>query len=522
MMLSRENIFSWSDFKRDDGGVTFGLLSQVSPDGRYAVSTVKDRSVFVALDDDIAYSQLFFPVKGILAVHDSQTKGFAALPGADNPEYVQSNPAWGPEGDYLLFARAPKVELTNIADNDKILLSATEAEDFVKRRTLVRYDVMKIPFNNGAGGEAVPLEGASGDGKSNYFPKVSPDGRWVVFCKADSFMLLQADARLFIVPAEGGKAQEQAANRKGMNSWHSWSSNSRWLVFSSKVEGRYTKLLLTYIDDQGVSHPPVLLDWLTASDRAANIPEFVPLEPTAIDRIIENFLDDTNFLRAGQQAMQDKDYPLAVAQFRLALEKNPNNTRVLEHLALATLAAGDRDTAASIFEALMKLTPENGGAAYNLALLRRQAGKTQEALALLEALVGKEAQLPGLPLELAKIYRQVGRTAASLEAFRKAKELAPEDLQVRYLMSVVLLETGRAAEAAEELQDVAKGRPEDLASIDLLATAQGLAGDYENAAQSAAQALELAKKQENGDKTAELTTRLDLYRQGKAWAPEAK
>jgi predicted Zn-dependent protease len=80
---------------------------------------------------------------------------------------------------------------------------------------------------------------------------------------------------------------------------------------------------------------------------------------------------------------------------------------------------------------------------------------------------------------------------------------------------------GRAQEAVVELETVVKGRPEDLASVDLLATAQGLKGDYPGAARTAAQALELAKKQENADKVKELTDRIDLYRQGKPWAPQA-
>ena len=39
---------------------------------------------------------------------------------------------------------------------------------------------------------------------SNFFPKYSPDGKWIVFCKAKSYMLLQPDSELYIIPAEGG------------------------------------------------------------------------------------------------------------------------------------------------------------------------------------------------------------------------------------------------------------------------------------------------------------------------------
>lgn len=70
---------------------------------------------------------------------------------------------------------------------------------------------------------------------SNYFARFSPDGKWIVFCKAKSFMLLQPDSELYIVPAQGGEARRLRCNTSRMNSWHSWSRNGKWLVFSSKA-----------------------------------------------------------------------------------------------------------------------------------------------------------------------------------------------------------------------------------------------------------------------------------------------
>ena len=71
IILSDSEIITWGDYKKDDGEATFGLLSQVSPNGRYAVSTVKDRSVFVP-KPELDFSQLFFTIKGILAVYEKQ------------------------------------------------------------------------------------------------------------------------------------------------------------------------------------------------------------------------------------------------------------------------------------------------------------------------------------------------------------------------------------------------------------------------------------------------------------------
>ena len=58
----------------------------------------------------------------------------------------------------------------------------------------------------GQGGVAEPIPGASNNGMSNYFARYSPDGRWIVFCKARSYMLLQKDSELYIIPAAGGEA----------------------------------------------------------------------------------------------------------------------------------------------------------------------------------------------------------------------------------------------------------------------------------------------------------------------------
>ncbi|MCP4677769.1 MAG: tetratricopeptide repeat protein [Deltaproteobacteria bacterium] len=72
------------------------------------VSTVKDLSVFMP-KPDLAFSQLFFPVKGILAVYDRVEGDFFALPGADDNRYVQSNPVWSPDGKNIVFIRAKAV-----------------------------------------------------------------------------------------------------------------------------------------------------------------------------------------------------------------------------------------------------------------------------------------------------------------------------------------------------------------------------------------------------------------------------
>ncbi len=316
MVLDREKIITWNDYRREDKEPTFGLLSAVSPDGKHTVSTVKDRSIFVPTDD-LAYSQLFFPIKGILAIHDRQTGEIHSLPGADDPQFIQSNATWSPDGKYLVFAKSKAYKLQQEGPAPTVLLTQAQCMEFLTKQKLFLFDLYRIPFNDGKGGKAEPLQGASLNGMSNYFAKYSPDGRWVVFCRAKSFMLLQPDSELWIIPAVGGTARRLSCNLPGMNSWHSWSPNGKWLVFSSKTFTPYTQLFLTHIDDRGESTPAVLLSRFTARDRAANIPEFVNLKPEAIKHIAVNFLDDYSYARLSRDQILTGDLDLAETTCRL-------------------------------------------------------------------------------------------------------------------------------------------------------------------------------------------------------------
>ncbi len=380
-VISPDKIISWSEFKKEEKQLTFGLLSQISPDGRYVASTVKDRSIFVPVGTSLAYSQLFFPIKGILVIYDRKTKKFAALPGADNPEFVQSNPNWSPDGKHLYFARSKAYISEKIERSTSAVLPADAAAEFLNGERDFKFDIFRIPFNNGKGGRAVPVRGASENGMSNYFPRISPDGKWMVFTRSKNFMLLQPDSRLFIVPAEGGIPREMTCNTSEMNSWHSWSPNSRWLVFSSKVRGPYTRLYLTHINEAGEDSPPVFIENLLPTGRAANIPEFVNRKADTWSSLSDAFSDSGNYLfRVAKNKLHYRDFLGAESTFNAAAAVDPDNYAIYLEQGILFSKKGNFPAANKSFEKAINLAPEEFLVHYNIGVLKSGTGDLPGAI----------------------------------------------------------------------------------------------------------------------------------------------
>jgi len=316
ILFNTDNYMSWSKIEKRR---TFGLFSKMSPDDRYIVTTVKDRVVIKNFPIDpvenIIFSQLFFPVNGHLAIYDRQTNILKELPGANLEEYVQSNAIWTPDGKNIIFSRADALprdsNIYEIKVQDENLIN-----QFVKREKPFRYNLCIIPFNNGNGGVAVPIKGASDNGKSNYFPAVSPDGKWLVFCQAENFMMLMPDSRLFIVPVGGGKARMLNSNLYTMNSWHAWSPNSKWLVFASKGLSIYTDMFLTHIDENGNDGIPVLVEKARIPYLVINYPEFLNRKTDDTFIMEYDYVDLTHI----KKALKKGDIEKAKALFR-RLEK---------------------------------------------------------------------------------------------------------------------------------------------------------------------------------------------------------
>jgi len=461
-LLSRDRLITWSDFVRGEKVPTFGFLPRVSPDGRFVLAGVKDRAVFLPRED-MLFSQIFFPVMGILAYFDRTTRRIEALPGADDERYVQTNGVWTPDGESVIFARSRAAGLSSENASEDIVLTLEESAEVLGGEEYLwkaqeggnrfRFDLYRMPFNGGRGGEAEPIAGAADNGMSNYFPKVSPDGKWIVFTQAHSFMLLQPDSKLYIMPASGGEPRLMNANTNRMNSWHSWSPNSRWLVFSSKVFGPYTQLMLAHVDENGIDSPPVLLQNFTDEYRAANIPEFVNVPPDAARVIEERFVDDYSYFRSGRIYQQFREFDRAEEEFRRSLEINPANTFSLYSIATMHREQKDWDAALETYREILRTDPGS-------------------------------SIVHG---DLGSLYFEMGENAKAETEYRNALKLDPRNFEAGFNLGVVLLAGKRLDEAERAFRglldlDLKRSDVNDVRQR--LAAIQLMRGDFADAAVS--------------------------------------
>jgi Tol biopolymer transport system component len=124
---------------------------------------------------------------------------------------------------------------------------------------------------------------------------------------------MRPDGQLYIVPVEGGQARRMRCNTPLMNSWHSFSPNGRWMVFSSKSRSPYTQMFLTHVDDSGQDSPAILIENSTAANRAVNIPEFVNIPPDGMLKIDTPAIEFYRLFDIAKELADKGQYDAAIA-----------------------------------------------------------------------------------------------------------------------------------------------------------------------------------------------------------------
>jgi tetratricopeptide (TPR) repeat protein len=519
-----ENVIAWSTYRGKLGGkLRVGFMSQVSPDGRYVVTTINDpgkgqtdyqrrqapedlrQNYYVANFKDYRLLQVFYPTRGVLAWYSRETGLLQPLPGADDPRYVQASAVWSPDGSYLVFARAEA--------RDAYPPGAPLAErSNDPNETQVRYDLYRIPFDGGRGGRAEPIAGASANGMSNSFAKVSPDGRFIVFVKAKNGQLMRPDGKLYIVPAQGGEARLMRCNTPLMNSWHSFSPNGRWLVFSSKSRSPFTQLFLTHLDENGNDTPAVMIENSTAANRAVNIPEFVNVPPDGLRKIDVPVAEYYRLIDVASDAMNAGRHEEAIPLLKQALAESPGDAVVHNSYGSALAATGRLPEALAQYREATELSPDYPDAHNNLASALVQSGKPAAAIAEFQKALALKPDFVEAHAGLGGVLAQAGRLEEAIPHLREAVERSPQNAGARANLCLALSLAGRPQEAIPHAeQAVALSNGQNPLILDLLGRLYGQAGRLPEAIETTRRAIDVATQAGDQRLAGELRTRLAAY-----------
>ena len=205
------------------------------------------------------------------------------------PNELEIFPTWTPDGRWLYFCSAHFEYQAGKADIEEITMRAQE----------VRYNIYRKAFDpqTKSFGEREIVFCADTLGMSATLPRISPDGRWLLFTMGEwgCFHIWHHDADLWLAPlsspegdtieapsgAVGGAYPLTEANSDDTESYHSWSSNGRWIVFSSRrYDGMFTRPFFAHIDNVGKTTKPFELptvdpDFHRQFMKSYNVPEFM-------------------------------------------------------------------------------------------------------------------------------------------------------------------------------------------------------------------------------------------------------
>jgi hypothetical protein len=215
-----------------------------------------------------------FDANSDLGVYCLDSNTVVMPPPISQPDRAETWPSWSPDGRWLYFCSAPKLKM--------------------ERLKQIRYDLMRISYDiaQDRWGEPETLVSGRETGLSAAQPRVSPNGRWLLFCLSPygNFPAYQPGSDLYLMDLTTRSMRRLEINSDQADTWHCWSSNGRWVVFSSKRQnGLLTRPYFTHVDEEGHFSKPILLPqrdpaFYDTFTKVYNLPELIESPVTVSSR----------------------------------------------------------------------------------------------------------------------------------------------------------------------------------------------------------------------------------------------
>lgn len=180
------------------------------------------------------------------------TENNTVMPVSCLKEEMESFPTWSPDGKWLYYCSA-KIEFSD---------SIGKEYDANKRYNEIKYSIYRKSFNANemTFGDAELILDAAVTQKSATLPRISPCGNYLVYAQGEygCFHVWHHDADLYIMDLRTMESRAMTGlNSDRSESYHSWSSNGKWMIFNSRRDdGNYTRPFIAHIDKDGNASKP--------------------------------------------------------------------------------------------------------------------------------------------------------------------------------------------------------------------------------------------------------------------------
>ena len=219
------------------GSVYFGF----SPSGRYI--TYSTQKIIPAFHSLASKRLEVYDAASNVYVADMQEHRVISSPLLSDSLKFETFPSFSSDGKYIYYCSADTVSLPQDIKN-------------------LQYSLVRIPFDENTGTIGTKIDTLFSE-RSVCHPRISPDGKFILYTVADygTFPIWHPEADLQMMNLQTGAVDTLGiVNSPKSDTYHSWSSNSRWFVFASKRDyGLYGKPYFCYVDKDGKAHKPFCL-----------------------------------------------------------------------------------------------------------------------------------------------------------------------------------------------------------------------------------------------------------------------
>ena len=228
-----------------DGMVSGTVYGELHPSGRFGVFSTN--IIMPGLHSIPGGRMEIYDTMSDLTVADFDNNEMINLPHVARGDRFETFPCFSPDGNSVFWCSADSVAVP---------------QEVMK----LRYHLLRADFDSSNGHISEQIDtvwNAVLNDASVCHPKVSPDGRWLMFTVSDygTFPLYHTESTLHLIDLKTGEDKSLEAmkgNRSG--TFHSWSSDSHWFVFASKRgDSQYGKPWFCYLDDEGNPTKPFVL-----------------------------------------------------------------------------------------------------------------------------------------------------------------------------------------------------------------------------------------------------------------------